>query len=235
MQFRQINAACAGLVCGIVFAMLLLGGCYELTGECSPGPCADASVAKDGGGNGTDSSIVGSDSGGQTDASAVDAGADDGSVAQPETKSDTPIAKLCPPAKRPDATIEVAYKGETLCLSAFEKTAFELLDSSKGVPANSCADFGDPDYCFAEFALGPATEEGCFNVTLTYPQRPDAQKNPFTFQKCDAGTGLCDHKKVKDGWTVTNTLDVKSKLYTYTVFEPDGTKDTRPFKLVPKN
>lgn len=219
-------------------------GCYELTGECSPGPCADATAAQADGG-GKDQGRVGPDSDGAGGSDAIASSDDgaaggsdgkDGSDATPSPDAPDAVTKLCPPEKRPDAVIEYSYKGQTLCLSAFEQTAFEILDTHKGVPAVKCADFGDPDYCFAEFLLAaPSSDDGCFDVTMTHPQAPDVSYK-FTFQKCDAASGLCVHEKKKsDGSAKQVTFDVNQKLFTYKKIAVDGTLDDQePFKLVPK-
>lgn len=248
MIVKTRAALVAAVLSYSMFALVAgsMTGCYELTGECSPGPCSDAAASADGdagkdqgrvgssdadAADASDAGSRGSDADGvsQTDVAQVDAGANDSTDASaPDT-----VTSPCPPAKRPDATIAYAYKGQTLCLSAFEKKAFEILDTHKGVPATKCADFGDPDYCFAEFALTSASsDEGCFDVTMTHPDAPDISYK-FTVQKCNATSGLCTHEKEKNGSTKQVIYDANQKLLTYKKFGETGT-DNKSYKLVPK-
>jgi len=192
----------------------------------------------------TDTAVATADGGGDngiggSDGSETDGGKDstaDQDVNNPDVGTDTGGETDAAALTCSDGEEAIVFKDwQPTCFPKTEEEALILLDTHTAVPATKCALLGDSDYCLADFKLEPPSEQGgCFQVTLWYPQNLKV-KYTFTFDGCDATTGVCKHEKVFDNGDRTEIiLDIKKKLFWDNYYLIKGGVDERNYKLIPK-
>jgi hypothetical protein len=137
------------------------------------------------------------------------------------------VSTLCPPSNRPQATQEAAAGGESMCLTVFEKKAFDLLATATPVGTGElCSGEWPSDLCFVKLILSAPRNGGVFGVAYDWYQY-GAPPQRFEFDSCNDTSGVCEFEGYIGLAPVKVIYDVDAKTFDIT-----DSSTLIPYKLI---
>lgn len=102
------------------------------------------------------------------------------------------VSSLCPPDNRPEATQEATAASGSMCLTVFEKKAFDLLATAEPVGTSEACGLTPPyPLCFIKLTLSRPVSGGVFGVAYEW-YKGGSPPQRFEFDTCSEESGRCE-------------------------------------------